>query len=285
MLAAMALFCCGDALMKLAAPTVATGQCLFVRSCVSVAILWALVAYQGEGRDVVRALTRPMGLRVIGDVGGSIFYQSALARVRFADASAVLQINPLMVTAAAALFLGERVGWRRWTATAVGLAGVLLIIQPGTGAFTWSSVLLIVAVMFATLRDLATRRIDQAVPGFVVTALSQTAVLAASASLSLIEPWRMLDRLELAELAVAGVFSLTGQLCLVASIRSGDISAVVPFRYSAILWSLMLGVLLWGELPDALTACGIAIVVGAGLYAFFREQKLARLAHKAAQQS
>ncbi len=281
MIAATACFCCGDALMKLASVALPTGECIFIRGLTGAALLWVAVFATGKAHTIRSALTKPMGLRALGDVGGATFYQSALARVPFADAAAVLQINPLMVTAAAALFLAERVGWRRWTATAVGLAGVLLIIRPGSNAFSWWSVLLLVSVAFATLRDLATRGVAPETPGLLIAALSTTAVLAMSAVIGLFETWTLPSGPRLAQLMIAGVFSLAGQLFLVASIRAGDVSAVVPFRYAAILWAIGLGIVVWGEFPDPLTLLGIAIVAAAGLYSFFREQKLRRQARVA----
>src|SRR5690606_10069451 len=107
----------------------------------------------GTFRSAWKLLAPPMVLRAIGDVGGALAFQSALARMAFADLIAIIQMNPLTVTAASAVFLDERVGWRRWTAAVVGLLGVLLIIRPGTSAFTWWSILAIVSVLFATLRD------------------------------------------------------------------------------------------------------------------------------------
>jgi drug/metabolite transporter (DMT)-like permease len=278
MLVAMAAFVSGDALMKLASASLPTGEAIFIRGLVASTLVWVAVLTSAARRQVVHAFTRIMALRSGADVGGSILFQSALSRMPFADASAVLQINPLLVTAAAALFLGEKVGWRRWTATAIGFLGVLLIIRPGSSSFSWWSVVLIGAVMCATTRDLATRKIEAGIPALVITAISVTCVTLASLLLLPFERWVMPDPATLSRLVAAGALMLAAQLCVVISIRSSDISAVVPFRYSAILWSIGLGIMIWGEFPDRLTLMGIAIVSAAGLYAFFREQKLNRLA-------
>ncbi len=278
MLVAMAAFVSGDALMKLASASLPTGETIFIRGVVASALVWTAVLASAARRQVVHAFTRIMALRSGADVGGAFLFQSALSRMPFADASAVLQINPLMVTAAAAVFLGEKVGWRRWTATAIGFLGVLLIIRPGSSSFSWWSVVLIGAVICATARDLATRKIETGIPALVITAVSVTAVMLVSLLLLPFEEWIMPDSPTLSRLVAAGALMLAGQLCVVISIRCSDISAVVPFRYSAILWSIGLGIMIWGETPDRLTLLGIAIVAAAGLYAFFREQKLRRLA-------
>jgi drug/metabolite transporter (DMT)-like permease len=278
MLVAMAAFVCGDAMMKLAGARVPTGEAVFIRGLFASLIVWTAVALSGMGRFVALAFTRPVALRSAGDVGGSLLFQSGLSRMPFADASAVLQINPLLVTAGAAVFLGEKVGWRRWSATAIGFLGVLLIIRPGSSAFNWWSIVLIFAVICAATRDLVTRKIDPGLPALIITAISVTAVMLASLLLAPFESWVVPARAHIFGLAGAGALMLAGQICVVISIRSGDVSAVVPFRYSAILWSILAGGMIWGEFPDRITLLGIAIVAGAGLYTFFREQHLRRMA-------
>ena len=213
--------------------------------------------------------------RTLGDSAASFLYIAALGRVPLADAGAIMQINPLAVTAGAALFLGERVGWRRWTATAVGFLGVLLIIQPGTAGFSWASLLVIGAVLTSAGRDLVTRRLDD-LPTVVVIAAAASVTTVLSLALLPFETWQRPAFADLLRLGVAAVCVLIGQLLVVISIRSGDVSAVVPFRYSAILWTLLLSVLIWGYVPNRLTLTGIFIVSAAGLYAFYREQELRR---------
>jgi drug/metabolite transporter (DMT)-like permease len=217
-------------------------------------------------------ITKAITIRSGCEMGAAVFFQNALSRLPFADVSAILQVNPLVVTAAAAVFLGEKVGWRRWTATGVGLLGVLLIIRPGGSAFQWASVLLLVATAFSTARDLITRQLPAGTPILLLTCLSGTAVLISSLGFMLFETWRWPTLVECAVLAVPAVCMLAGQLLVVVSIRSGEVSAVVPFRYSSILWALLLSVLIWQEWPDRWTLLGIAIVTGAGLYTFHREQ-------------
>jgi drug/metabolite transporter (DMT)-like permease len=272
MLVAMAFFIAGDAVMKLMSSHLPTGETMFVRGLMACAMIWALAIVTGSTQDMRRHLTRPVAVRTGAEVGAAVFFQNGLSRLPFAEVSAILQINPLMVTAAAALFLGEKVGWRRWTATAIGFCGVLLIIRPGAAAFQWASVLLIVATSFSTLRDLITRRLPQGTPTLLITAFSAVAITVASLGFLLFETWSWPSLTNIAALSVPAVCMLVGQLLVIVSIRSGEVSAVVPFRYSAILWALLLSVLIWGEFPDRTTLLGIAIVSGAGLYTFHREQ-------------
>lgn len=271
MLVAMASFACGDSLMKLASVAIPTGELIFLRSSViaSVSALTALLT--GAFQHSWRLLSPAMAIRALSDVSGSMAFQSALARMAFADLVAIIQLNPLMVTAASAVFLSERVGWRRWAATAVGLAGVLLIIRPGTSAFTWWSLVAILSVICSTTRDVSTKVIDRAVPGTLIMMFSSAVVVLGGAALSLVETWTFPAPFVLLLVIGAGVFSLVGQLAVIIAVRTGDLSAVAPFRYSILLWALVLGFVLWGYLPDLPTLGGMAIVAGAGLYSFRRE--------------
>jgi drug/metabolite transporter (DMT)-like permease len=281
MLAAMALFIFGDAIMKLSASSVPTGESIFLRGLIAVSIIWTLVARSSAIHALKGSLSKFMILRAAGDVGGAVFFQTALARLPFADVTAVLQINPLVATAAAAIFLHEKVGWRRWTATACGLCGALLIIKPGSNAFNPWSLLLILTVLSATLRDLATRKIPSDTPSLLIIAVSTTFITLSGLAHAPFEIWKMPTLATLFSFAAAALFMLSAQFCVVTSIRTGDISAVVPFRYSAILWSLLLSYAIWGHVPDGWTILGICIIAGAGLYVFFREQSLRRLAIQA----
>ena len=185
---------------------------------------------------------------------------------------------PLAMTAGAALFMGAPVGWRRWTATSVGLIGVLVIVRPGGSAFTPSAVLAIVSVLFSAARDLLTRGVAPSVPPLVIVTTSAAVVTLASLGFSLFETWTRPASATRHILLVASVALLAGQFWLVAAMRTGEIAVVAPFRYSIILWAILAGYLVWHELPDLPSWIGIAIVTAAGIYTFLREQRLARAA-------
>lgn len=273
MMGAMAAFSFGDALMKLATESMPAGECIFVRGVMAAAMIWTAAWRSGAITQIDKLLNPYMPYRTVGDMGGTFFYICALPFMPLAEAAAILQTNPLAVTAAAALFLGEKVGWRRWSATAIGFLGALLIIQPGSATFTWASVSIIACVASAVTRDIATRKLVD-VPTVLITATAVTATVTASLAFSLFEAWRRPEFFEALRLAFAGACMLAGQVLVVISIRAGDVSAVVPFRYSAMLWTLLLSALIWHYVPNFVTMLGIAIVSGAGLYTFFREQTL-----------
>jgi drug/metabolite transporter (DMT)-like permease len=282
MLAAMAAFVAGDAAMKVMSTRLPIGETMFVRGVMATALVWGLAVATGATRHLPRCVNGLLAWRTASDVGGAIFFQNGLSRLPFADAGAILQLNPLVVTAGAALFLGERVGWRRWSATGVGLIGALLIIRPGGSTFQWASLLMIGATLCAASRDLCTRMLPIGIPGLLMTAFSVTAVTMVSLVFRLFETWVRPSLLDVALLAIPAACMLIGQLCVVASIRAGEVSAVVPFRYSAILWTLLASFLIWGEFPDLWTLTGIAIIATAGLYTFHREQTLQRAARRQA---
>ena len=274
---AMASFACGDTLMKLASTSLPTSQLLFIRGAIIFTVSLSVAFYMGALRELRHVFERAMAGRIVGDVSSGWLFQTALARLPYADLTAIGQLSPMMLTAASALFLGERVGWRRWTATAVGLLGILIIVRPGGSTFSWWALVGIASVMCTTLRDLSTRGINRRVPAILIMTLSAGAVTVAALAVAPFSNWQGPDQTLMVKLGGAAIFSLLGQLGIIIAMRTGEVSAVVPFRYTIILFSIISSVLVFGHLPDALTFLGIGIVVGAGLYTFYREQKLRRL--------
>lgn len=280
MVAATAVFCCGDALMKLAATQLPTTQTMFIRSLTAACLVSTFAYVTGAGAQIRLAFTGAMGLRAGGDVTASLLFQAALGRMHFADVMAVLQVAPLTMTAGSALFLGEKVGMRRWSAVAVGLLGALLIVKPGSSAFNWWSVCAILSVICAAVRDVSTRRIDPLMPTPLILAFSAAAVTLASLVGCLFENWHTPRALEVGMLMAAGVLSMVGQLCVITAVRSTEISVVAPFRYAGIIWALLLGFAIWGHIPDLPAMVGISAVTLAGIYTFHRERVLQRQANR-----
>jgi drug/metabolite transporter (DMT)-like permease len=278
MVMATALFCCGDAMMKLAAVTLPTTETMFVRSLTSATLVLSFAWATGALAQAHRALTGMMAMRAGGDVAASLLFQAALGRMYFADIMAVLQIAPLTLTAGSALFLGEKVGWRRWSAVAVGLLGALLIVKPGTSSFNWWAVAAIASVLFAAVRDISTRRIDPLLPTPIILGFSAIVVTLASLAGCLFETWHWPDAMTLLKLLGAGVCSMLGQVCVITSVRSAEISVVAPFRYAGIVWALLLDLVIWVHVPDLPAMIGIVAVTGAGIYTFYRERVLQRVA-------
>src|SRR5690606_29665684 len=157
----------------------------------------------------------------------------SLQRLPFAEVSAISQFAPLAITAGAAIFLAESVGWRRWSALAVGLIGVLIIIRPGAAAFNWSSVFVLASVLCIATRDLITRSIGLALPALMLTSFSAVSVTIGGLVLMPFEDWLFPPLGLLMLLAVAGVTVFAANYWTVVAIRTGDMAIVSPFRYVA----------------------------------------------------
>lgn len=275
MIASSATSSCGDTFMKLATTSLPTGELIFLRG-MFVSSVALLIAHLTGALPLLRsALIAPVCWRAAGDMAGALFFQSALARMPYPDLVAVNQLQPLSITAASAIWLREHVGWRRWSAALAGFLGVLLIIQPGSD-FNWWALAGIAAVLSTTVRDIATRSITTAIPGVLIMTISSGAVTLSGLALSLFESWAVPPLGLIGLMACAATCSLVGQLCVIFAMRTGEVSVVAPFRYSLIVFSILLGYIVWGHFPDGFKLVGIAIVVGAGLYTFHREQVLRR---------
>lgn len=276
MIGATMMFSLADMQMKLAASVLPTTETMFYRSFVATLVVATVAAINGHFRNWQSALSRAMALRAGSDAGASLLFQSALARMPFADIMAVLQLQTLSLTAGSALFLGETVGWRRWSAIAVGLVGGLLIIKPGTSAFNWWAIAAIGCVLFATAREIATRKISPLAPVPVIMVISSGVVTLASLAGAVIQPWSMPDRMELLMMIGAGFFSAAGQFCMISSVRAAPLSVVSPFRYASMIWALLIGYGIWRQIPDRASFIGIAAIAAAGLFTFYRERQLQR---------
>jgi drug/metabolite transporter (DMT)-like permease len=278
MILATIVFTLGDAAMKLVATSLPTGQSVFLRCTGSVIMVAIAAAYTGVLHTVGRALVPLMAMRSIGDAGSALLFQAALAYMAFADIVGILQLTPLALTAASAIFLGAKVGWRRWLAVGAGLIGALLVIKPGTSTFNAWALIAVASVLCGTLRDISTRQLDPGLSPLIIMMVSQSFVaLVALATLSY-ETWVWPSALALVQVVVAGACVLIGHLWVIYSLRAGDIATVAPFRYAGIVWAILVGLLVWGELPDLLSVFGIAILISAGLYTFYRERSLAKAA-------
>ncbi|PZN16767.1 MAG: EamA family transporter [Proteobacteria bacterium] len=272
MVAAMASFVAGDSIIKFVGRELPTGEIMFVRGVFASSITLCAAYATGALRNVYVAITPTMLIRAISDVGATLFFFLALQSIPFAEVNAIGQFAPLAITGGAALFLGEPVGWRRWTALVVGLIGVLIIIRPGTSAFHWASVFVLASVACVATRDLLTKHIGLAFPALMLTSFSAISVMLGGLALAPVEAWKMPSLGQIAFLATAGVTAFGGNYWTVIAMRSGDMGVVTPFRYVATVFAVLSGYFVFGELPDALTFLGIAIVIGAGLYTLHRER-------------
>ena len=274
MAVAMAGFTMNDAITKAVSSEMNFGQMMLVRGLVAVALIAALAVHQGAVRPLRTLMMKPVALRVVGEVGGTVSFMAAIVHLPLANTAAIFQALPLAVTLGAAVMFGEPVGWRRWLAIAAGFVGVLVVVRPGLEGFNQFSLLALTAVVFCAVRDLATKQIPAKIPSLFITLVTTVTITMTGAAIIVpLGGWTPPSPRALALLALAAVLLLIGYQCIIMALRSGDISAVAPFRYSALLWAMLLGYLVFGDVPDAMMATGASIIVLSALYAFSRERK------------
>lgn len=272
MLAAMALFAVEDMFLKWAATDLPVGMVIFVAGAFGAPVFAVMARLEGR-RVLSRAALHPAVIaRNAGEMVATIAYISALAVVDLSTVSAVLQATPLAVTLGAALFLREQVGWRRWSAIAVGFAGVLLVIRPGMDGFRPEALWVLISVAGLALRDLSSRAIPASCSTAQVSCWGLMSVALLGALMMIPGGAVRPDAAQIATLFGAVVFGTAGYWAITAATRMGEVAVVSPFRYARLVFSMLIGILVFGERPDALMLVGAALVIGSGLYAFARER-------------
>ncbi|KIT15259.1 DMT family transporter [Jannaschia aquimarina] len=274
MMGSMATFTLNDACIKWLAEGLPTFQVVVLRGLAATALIALLAHLTGAlSRPIPAADRAEVAGRSVAEVAAFLPFVLALTHMPLANITAILQALPLTITAAGALLLGERVGWRRWTAIGVGLAGVLLIVRPGAEGFNAWSLLAVLSVIIITARDLITRRLSPEVPSLKVAIFTAGGVTGLGAIVSLGEPWQPVTPGQGALMLLAAGFVFGGYLFSILAMRHGEVAVVTPFRYTAIIWGLLLGVTVFGERPDALTLTGATLVAATGLYTLWRETR------------
>ncbi|TIQ94072.1 MAG: DMT family transporter [Mesorhizobium sp.] len=277
MVVAMSGFTLNDAITKVASESMNMAQVMLIRGAFA-SLFVGLLAWQRGALALSGSMLQPMvAVRVAGEAGATVSFLIALAHLPIANVSAVLQALPLAVTMGAALVFNEGVGWRRWLAIAIGFAGVLIIVRPGFEGFSIYSVLALACVACCAVRDLATRRIPQAIPTLLVSTTTALAMTMLGAALLLpMGGWTPMTGESTASLAMAAVLVVIGYQFIIMAMRMGDISFIAPFRYTALLWSILLGLFIFGDVPDLPMILGASVIVGSGLYALYRERIVGR---------
>ncbi|HMA15362.1 MAG: DMT family transporter [Bacteroidota bacterium] len=273
----MAGFVLNDAMIKLATQEVSLFQAIFLRGILASLLIGALAWWR---RQLIYRVSRGDGwllaLRIFGEMGGTVCYLTALMHIPIANATAILQALPLAVTLGAAVFLKEPVGWKRYTAIAIGFAGVLIIVRPGAEGFDAFALLAVVAVGFVTLRDLATRQLSGPVPSLFVAFGTAVAIMLFGAVMLPFTEWKPVAGRDLLHLTIAAGALFFGYVFSVSSVRVGEVAFVAPFRYTILIWAILLGVVIFGDIPDGWTLLGAGIIVATGVFTFYRERRLAR---------
>ncbi len=277
MMASMAAFVFNDACMKVVLEDLPLFQAILLRGTATV-VFMVLVSRWLGGLDF-RLPQRDwflVALRTMADVGATYFFITALREMPIANITAILQVLPLTVTLTGALLFGEPLGWRRLVAIMIGFVGVIIIVRPGVEGFNSYAIYALVTVGFVTVRDLCARRLSPEVSSVTIALIGAIGVVSFAAIGSVGSDWVPVSGRSAALLAGATFFIIGGYLFSVMTMRLGEISFIAPFRYTSLLWALLLGFVVFGDWPDAVTMLGIAIVVAMGAFTFYRERQIAK---------
>jgi len=278
MILAMAGFALEDLFIKLLSSHVPVSQILIILGFSGTAACLIIAFLTHEPilhRDL---LNRPIIVRTFCELFAALFFTSAIALTPLSSVASILMTTPLMVTMGAAIFFGEKVGWRRWTAIIIGFFGVLLILRPGFDSFMPASLLAVIATIFLAVRDLATRTMQIDIS---TTTVSIYAFLAMGISGFIAMPFFSAmvipTSIEIVYLISATFVGVIGYYAIVLATRNGDVSVISPFRYSRLVFAMLLSIIILLERPDLVTLIGASIIVISGVYTFIREGRLKQI--------
>lgn len=272
MILAMGVFAVEDSLVKVAALTLPVGQIMMAFGLGGAAIFACIARGRGEPLFIRDVLSLPMRIRVGFEITGRLFYFLAVALIPLSTATVILQATPLVVVASAALVFGERVGWRRWVAILIGLAGVMVILRPGAQGFSALSVLAVIGMLGFAGRDLASRAAPASLSATILGLYGFLSVVVAGLLFSIWEGRAFVtpDAVTSVSLIAAIGAGAVAYTCLMKAMRTGDVSAVTPFRYMRLIFGVALGVVVFGERMDAAMWIGSALIVLSGLFILWR---------------
>ena len=273
----MLTYVINDAFMKLLFSEIALFQAIFLRSLITVLPILVMTWITKVAiRNLSYLNKRLLLVRVSAEVCATIAFLLALKHMPLANVTAILQALPLAITMAAALFLSEPVGWRRWIAILLGFTGVLIIVRPGLEGFNIYSLSALAAIFFITVREIFTRKLTSKVPTITVALSTVIGIGMFSGIMMIGTEWQPVSASSWLLILGAGVSVLIATFLSVLAMQTGEISFVSTFRYTAMLGAIGVGILIFDDWPDQLTLVGTLIIVLTGIYSFHREQTLGK---------
>ncbi|PWQ99893.1 DMT family transporter [Leucothrix pacifica] len=275
MILAMAFFALEDMFIKAASSSVPAGEILIFFGIGGSIAFMLMTLKRGEAILHPAILTRAVLIRALSEIIGRLGFTLALVLTPLSSTSAILQATPLVVVMGAAIFFGEKVGWRRWSAILIGFIGVLMIIRPGLEGFQANSLLAVVGMLGFAGRDLATRAAPKVLSNVQLGVYGFLVLIPTGIGLLLYSGGAVIpDLLASGQILGAIVFGVIAYYALTLAMRTGEISVVTPFRYTRLVFALLLGFLVFGERPDAMTLLGSAIIVAGGIYTLLRNRQV-----------
>lgn len=272
MVTAMAAFAVEDVFVKAASAKLPVAQILIIFGLGGAFIFACLAIVKRERLFSAAVVSVPMRFRVLFEILGRLFYVLAVTLTPLSSATVILQATPIVVVAGAALIFREKVGPRRWAAIFIGLVGVVVIIRPGSDSFSMLSILAILGMLGLAGRDLASRAAPSSLSTSILGLYGFLAVVLAGALFSVWEavPFIYLEVETSLYLMAAVISGVVAYSSLMKAMRTGEISAVTPFRYSRLLFGITFGVLLFDEQLDISMLIGCGLIVVSGLFILWR---------------
>src|SRR6202047_1841290 len=271
MLLSVFMFSFGDALGKFIVATYSVGQLMLLRATSSLALLAPSVwRHRAQFRQIERPWLQLLRV-MLSTLEVAAFFLAAVY-LPLADVITYYLACPIFVTALSAIVLRERVGWRRWSAIVIGFCGVLIALRPSSQTISWPAVIALGGSLCFSVLMLITRLL-RATPDIVMASSQFFGTFTLGALMSPFG-WVTPSLGSLAWFAVAGCISVSALLCVNRSLKLAPASVVVPYQYSMIVWAIMFGIVVFGDVPSWPTMVGAAIIIGAGLYIFLRERNL-----------
>ena len=266
MVVAALLFTLNDATSKYLTESFSIWQVLAVRQFFSLLVIVAYI-HMVTGWVSLRVSNGPgMAIRAFFFVATTALIVASIAVLPLAFVTAIAFSSPIFAVAFSHWLGSENVGARRWTAVVAGFVGVLVVVRPGGAEFDWVVLLPVAAALTATFRDLVTRPLSKTDSSISILLWSNIAVIVVAWSATFLSGFDEIDATSFALLALNGLLNAGAHFLIIESFRLGEVSLVAPFRYSALVWATILGLLIWGDVPDWWTIAGAVLLVASGIY-------------------
>ena len=270
MLLGMLLFSMNDVMGKWLVATYTVGQLLLIRSVAALGLLAPFI--RREGAAAFTGMQRPwlQLVRAFFATAEVALFYWAVIYLPLADVVTFYLAGPIYVTALSVILLGERVGWRRWAAVLVGFAGVVIALRPSAASVSWPALIALAGSLFFAISMITTRMLRGTSDTMLVTTQTLGALLLGAVAAPF--GWVMPSLRDFLLLCLLGIVALIAHACTNRSLKLAPASVVVPYQYTLIVWAIVFGYLVFGDVPAALMLLGAAIIIAAGLFIFLREQ-------------
>ena len=273
MIISMASFAVGDTFVKISGAFLSPAQIMFFLIAGGLIIFAMIAKLKGENLLDSRAFSPVLLIRYLAEMIGLVAMIMGLTKIPLSVVGTVTQASPILVAAGAVFFFKEIVSWRRWSSIVIGFIGVVLVIQPGSQNLDYAVIWAVIALVAFSIRDLVTRLTPPDIPSASIATFTMIAAFPFTAAWVFFSGEKLfppgIDWAVVSSMIILGSF---GYLLLITSLRLGELSAIMPFRYSRIVFLLILGVLVFGERPTASMLVGAALILISGVYIMWREK-------------